>query len=154
MKRKIAVIFIFFIVYCSSLAQSKKYDSPKKTNTIVLTKEGDANAILIDFAKYLQDSGYSIERIDKDLLSISTDFRTYKFDGIAVMKINAFVKQNDDKVKIEIKGKIEITNPYGGQIPYEACNCGFAGDARKKAFKEMISLIENYKFDNLEFLVK
>ena len=83
-----------------------------------------------------------------------TDFKEYKFSGIAVLKIFAFVRQLENNVKIEIKGKIEVSNPFGGQIPYDACNCGLSGDARKNAFKTILTLLETYSYENIEFLEK
>ena len=147
------MLFLTSIYYFSN-GQSMNLEAPKKTNTIILVKEGEALPILIEFAQHLQDNGYSIEKLDKDLLSVSTDFKEFKFAGVAVMKIIAFVRQKENNVRIEIKGKIEISNPRGGQVPFDICNCGMMGDARKNSFKAMIAIIEKYKFDSVEFLEK
>lgn len=154
MKSKIIAIFLLTSMFYVSFGQSINLDAPKKTNTIILVKEGEALPILIEFAEHLQDNGYSIEKIDKDLLSLSTDFKDVKFAGVAVMKIIAFVRQKENKVRIEIKGKLEISNPSGGQVPFDICNCGMMGDARKNSFKAMINIIEKYTFDSVEFLEK
>ena len=154
MKTKITLTLLLTSIFYFSFGQSINMDAPKRTNTIILVKEGEALPILIEFAKHLQDNGYSIEKLDKDLLSLSTDFKEFKFAGVAVMKIIAFVRQNENKVKIEIKGKIEISNPNGGQVPFDVCNCGMMGAARKNSFKAIITLLESYKFESVEFLEK
>ena len=154
MKTKTIAILFLTSMFFVSFGQSINLDAPKKTNTIILVKEGEAFPILIEFAQHLQDNGYSIEKLDKDLLSVSTDFKEFKFAGVAVMKIVAFVRQKENKVRIEIKGKVEISNPSGGQVPVDICNCGMMGDARKNSFKAMIAVIEKYKFDSVEFLEK
>ncbi|HON69942.1 MAG TPA: hypothetical protein PL153_02665 [Tenuifilum sp.] len=152
MKPIITTLLVFIVLI--SFGQNKKIEAPKKANTIIILKKGNAEQILIEFAQHLQDNGYSIEKLDKDLLSLSTDFKEYKFSGIAVLKIFAFVRQLENNVKIEIKGKIEVSNPFGGQIPYDACNCGLSGDARKNAFKTILTLLETYSYENIEFLEK
>lgn len=154
MRTSITIFALMIIMNTLSYGQTEKFDAPKKTNTIVLIKEGNATLILTEFAQHLQDNGYTIEKLDRELLSLSTDFRDYKFAGKAVMKIIVFVRQMDTKVKIEIKGKIEISNPFGGQVPYDVCNCGMAGDARKNAFKAILKLIETYSFESIEFIEK
>lgn len=152
MKTIITTLLLFIVFF--SFGQNEKTEAPKKTNTIIILKEGNAEQILIEFAQHLQDNGYSIEKLDKDLLSLSTGFKDYKFSGKAVLKIFAFVRQLESNVKIEIKGKIEISNPYGGQVPYDVCNCGLSGDARKNAFKTILTLLETYSYESIEFLEK
>lgn len=154
MKTAILIMSLQISLTMVSYGQSNKFDAPKKTNTIILIKEGNSLQILTEFAQHLQDNGYTIEKLDKDLFSLSTDYKDYKFAGKAVIKIISFVRQVDNKVKIEIKGKIEISNPNGGQVPYDVCNCGMSGDARKNAFKTIITLIESYPFENIEFIEK
>lgn len=152
-------LLLFFVLICTlhTLSAQEKNteigDIPKKTNTITIFKEGTAQQILTSFALHLQDNGYSIEKLDKDLLSLFTDFKEYKFAGVSVMKIVAFARQVDNKVKLEIRGKIEISSP-GNKIPFEICKCGMVGDARLNAFKEMLSLVEKYSYDTIEFSVK
>ncbi len=149
-------LFSFFVFNLNLIAysQNTKYNVPKKTNTVVLLKEGTALLILTNLAQYLQDNGYTIDKMDKDLLSLSTDFKDYNFAGKAGLKIVAYTRQVDSIVKIEIKGKIELSSPFGGQVQYEACNCGLAGDARKNAFNTLLKLLENYSFESIEFLEK
>jgi hypothetical protein len=127
---------------------------PKKVNTVVIEKVDTAVNLLMDYARKLQDFGFSIEKVDKELLTLSTDFKSYKFGGIAVVKVVAFSRQNGTIARLEIKGKIEVSNPYGGQVPFEACNCGMMGDARKNGFSEMLKTLERFSFDKIEFLIK
>lgn len=154
MRAKTMAMLLLMSMSYLSYGQLSYKDAPRKTNTIVITKQGDDLTTLIEFAKHLQDNGFSIDKLDKDFLSLSTDFKDFKFAGVAVMKIVAFIRKKNNNVKIEIKGKIEISNPYGGQVPMDVCKCGMAGDARKNAFQEMLSIIDSYKFDSIEYFKK
>lgn len=154
-------IYLFISLICilqTTFSQEKKSDIsdiPKKTNTITFYKEGTALQILTELARHLQDNGYSIEKLDKDLLSLSTDFKTYKFQGVSEMNIIAFVRQVEGKVKVEIKGKVKVHDPLnGGSIPFDACKCGLVGDARLNAFKEMLETVEKFNYLTIEFSTK
>jgi hypothetical protein len=152
------LLFSLLCIFNAINAQEKKSDIsdiPKKTNTITVYKEGTALQILTDLARHLQDNGYSIEKLDKDLLSLSTDYKTFKFQGVAVMKIVAFVRQVESKVKIELKGKVEVTSALAsGNVPFDACKCGLVGDARLNSFKEMLEIVEKFNYLTIEFSIK
>ncbi len=154
MKRKLLILITFLIPTLILLGQNKNIVPPKKTNTIIISRKDVAEHFLLDYAKHLQNYGFSIEKFDKEFLTLATDFKRYKFGGVAVIKIVAYSKQTGDTSKIIIKGKIEISNPYGGQVPDEACNCGMAGDARKNGFKEILKTLDNFNYDRIEFLKK
>jgi hypothetical protein len=42
----------------------------------------------------------------------------------------------------------------GGPVPFEACNCGMIGDARKNAFSEILRTLADFEFENVEFIIK
>jgi len=155
MKKNIT-LFVWLLILSISVVngQDKSFDAPKKSNLITVSKKDTALQFLLQYARHLQDFGFSVDRIDKELLSFSTDFKTYKFGGIAVIKITVFARQNGDTAKLEIKGKIEVSNADGGKFPYDACNCGLPGDARKNAFKEMLKTLESFPVDKIEFIIK
>ena len=46
-------------------------------------------------------------KVDKELLTLSTDFKSYKFSGVAVINC-CFCKANGPKSILEIKGNIEF----------------------------------------------
>ncbi len=149
-KLTIGLLFQSVLIF----GQNQTLKPPKKVNTIVIEKTDSAVNLLLEYAKHLQDFGFSIEKIDKEFLTLSTDFKSYKFGGVAVIRIVAFSRQKGTKSRLEIKGKIEVSNPFGGQVPYEACNCGMAGDARKNGFKEILKTLDNFAYDTIEFVKK
>ena len=142
-------LLIIAIVFIGILVQAQK--PPKGTNTIILKTELSNSELLISFARHLQDEGYSIEKLDKDLLSLSTEYEDYKTPSVAVMKIDAFVRGN----KIVISGDINITDALSGAVvKMDICKCGFSGDARLNAFKEMLRTIISFKYNEIEYQKK
>lgn len=154
MRKQIVNIIALLILSHFLFGQNQLPNPPKKVNTIVIEKSDTAVHLLMNYARQLQDSGFSIDKIDKELLTLSTDFKSYNFGGIAVVKVVAFTRQNGATARLEIKGKIEVSNPYGGQVPFDACNCGIIGDARKNGFSEILKTLEKFSFDKIEFLTK
>lgn len=146
----IALLFSSFLLF----GQTHNFNPPKKTNTIILKKECDAVDFLIEYAKHLQDFGFSIDKIDKDLLTLSTEFKEYKASGVGVVKILAFARQKDEKCTLVIRGNIELSNPFGGQVPMEACNCGMKADNQRKGFNEILNTLNDFKYDSIEFETK
>ena len=154
MKRHI-ILTVGLLIYSSHLfGQNQALNPPKKVNAIVIEKADTAVNLLMSYARQLQDFGFSIEKVDKELLTLSTDFKSYNFGGVAVVKVVAFSRQSGTNARLEIKGKIEVSNPSGGQVPFEACNCGMMGDARKNGFSEILKTLENFSYDKIEFLIK
>ncbi len=150
---KLTIVLLFSSVLL--FGQTHNFKPPKKTNTIILEKESKAVDFLIDYAKHLQDYGYAIEKIDKDLLSLSTEFKGYKFGGVAVVKIIAFAREKGTQSTLTIKGKIEVTNPLaGGQVPFEAANKGMSGDAQRNGFNEILNTLHEFNYDSIEFEIK
>ena len=145
---------ILLATLCATMAFGQELsDIPKKTNTIILSDSAKSFNYLIEFANYLQDQGYDIEKLDKDLQNLNTAFKDYKFAGLAQMKIYAFTRQMDSTAVLTIKCKILISS-FAGQAPMDACNCGIIGDARLNAFKETLRLAKGFQYDKIEFLIK
>jgi hypothetical protein len=154
MKRYVTLTAGLLIYSTYLFGQDQALRPAKKVNTIVIEKADTAVNLLMSYARHLQHFGFFIEKVDKELLTLSTDFKSYKFGGIAVVKVVAFSRQSGTNARLEIKGKIEVSNPYGGQVPFEACNCGMMGDARKNGFSEILKTLDNFPYDKIEFLIK
>ena len=155
MKRQIIFIAAGLLIYSTYLfGQNQEFNPPKKANTIVIEKVDSAVNLLMSYARQLQDFGFSVEKVDKELLTLSTEFKSYKFGGIAVVKVVAFSKQSGTNARLEIKGNIEVYNSYGNQVPFDACNCGIMGDARKNGFNEILKTLDKFSYDKIEFLIK
>lgn len=149
MKTFLTLLLTLFCI--STFSQDIKI--PRKTNQILIYKKDSALNLLKDYAKTLQDRNFNIDKLDKDLLSIKTESKTFKFAGVATMKIFATVKQKGDSAILKITGSIEVTNPLaGGQIPFESCFCGMAGSAQLNSFKEILATIEPYKEDRIVYI--
>lgn len=149
-----AISIIFGILLSTiTIAQNRNFNPPKKASAVVVLKKDSAITFLTDYAKHLQNFGFSIERFDKELASLSTDFKTYKFGGVAVIKIVAFAQQNGETAKITIRGKIKVSTGIRGDVPYEACNCGMSGDARKNGFFEILKTLNNFNHEDFAFLI-
>jgi hypothetical protein len=154
MKRHIILTAGLLIYSIHLFGQNQALSPSKKVNAVVIVRTDTALNFLMSYARQLQDFGFSIEKVDKELLTLSTDFKSYKFGGVAVVKVVAFSRQSGTMARLEIKGKIEVSNPYGGQVPFEACNCGMMGDARKNGFNEILKTLDNFSYDKIEFLIK
>lgn len=130
---------------------SQEAKAPKNANVIILVKEGAAEDVLVNFALFLRDHGYSIENLDKELLSLSTEYREFKASGAGELKIKAYTEQEGPNVKIVIRGSIKMANPFGSPVSFEACNCGIVGDNRKRGFNTIMNLVLSFPFDTFSF---
>lgn len=136
-----------------TIAQQRNFNPPKKASAVVILKKDSSITFLTEYAKHLQNLGFSIEKFDKELVSLSTEFKNYKFGGVAVIKIIAFAQQNGETSKITIRGNIKVSTGIRGDVPFEACNCGMSGDARKNGFSEILKTLENFNYEDFMFLV-
>ena len=59
---KFTIVLLFSSVLL--FGQTHNFKPPKKTNTIILEKECAAVDFLVDYAKHLQDYGFTIEKIE------------------------------------------------------------------------------------------
>lgn len=149
MKNFILLILVLF----SFQAIGQETEVPKKTNQILVYKKDSALNVLMEYARILQDHNFNVEKLDRDLLSVKTESKTFKFSGVATMKIFANTKQQGDITILKITGNIEVTNPLaGGQVPFESCNCGIMGNAQLNSFKEILSTLDEIKADRTVYL--
>ena len=151
--KKIIIIFLVFFAFAANAQTNPLENAPKKSNMVVIEKEGNALDFLIDYGKHLQDFGFTVENINKDFLSLSTDFKEYKHSGVAVIKLNVHAKQKNNIAILVIRGKIEVSSLYG-TVPFEACKCGMVGDARKNGFREIGYTLENFNYSKIEIFKK
>lgn len=152
MKTNILLLICIMGTNIIGFSQNSSEKLPKNTNTIILKLTGDATKELTKFANHLQDKGFTIEKLDNTLLSLSTDNKGFKVGGrYANLRIKAYSRQNDSLVSIIISGKVEVSGLGGGQIPFDACNCGIAGDARKGGFNVIRDSVEGFTFDTIEY---
>lgn len=69
-------------------------EAPKKANTAVIS----CSECLIEFAKYLQDEGFDIDRLDKELGSVQTNFKEVG-EANTKLKLSARLRGNELIVK-------------------------------------------------------
>lgn len=148
---KTTLLILVFSLSMFSVCNSQQLKAPKNSNVITITKAGDAKEVFIEFGMFLRDYGYSLENVDKDFLSLSTGYKEFKASGAGELKIKSYTQQTDKHVEIVIRGTLKMANPFGSPVSFEACNCGMAGDNRKKAFNTIIKLVEKYECDKIEF---
>src|SRR5688500_16816545 len=97
-------IIIGMLLSTLTIAQQRNFNPPKKASAVVILKKDSSITFLTEYAKHLQNLGFSIEKFDKELVSLSTEFKNYKFGGVAVIKIIAFAQQNGETSKITVRG--------------------------------------------------
>lgn len=168
MKSLILVSVFFHILFWSSNAQNnddlyyeatsgkvKDHKVTKRANVIIIEKNDSAQKVLKELSLLLLDKGFSIEKYDKELFSITTDFKRFKFGGVAVMKVLVTARQNGNKTILKLRAKIEVTNALaGGQVPFESCYCGLTGDAKRNSFIELINIADSFSYDSIEFKIE
>ena len=149
MKNPILLVLILF----SFQAIAQEIEVPKKTNQILVFLKDSAINVLKEYARILQDHNFNIEKLDRDLLSVKTEPKTFKFSGVATMKIFANTRQQGDTTVLKITGSIEVTNPMlAGPVPFESCNCGIMGNAQLNSFKEILATLADIKADRVVYL--
>jgi len=81
---------LVFVVIIASLTTiyAQESDTPfKKCNTIKIIPKGDADSLMVHFAEFLEDEGYSIRRINEK----KTNLRTAPFNMISHKQTNAII---------------------------------------------------------------
>jgi len=107
-------LLIFIVIIASAIVfYGQESDSPfKKCNTIKVIPKGDADSLMIHFAEFLEEEGYSIRRINQR----KTNLRTAPFNMISHKQTNAIIhvlappKDKDNYLFITAFGK---QNEYG-----------------------------------------
>lgn len=146
-------IFTCLLIFFSLSISGQEVDIPRKTNQILVYKKDSAINLLKEYARILQDHNFNIEKLDKDLLNIKTEPKSFKFSGVATMKIFANTRQLGDTTVLKITGSIEIINPMvAGPVPFESCNCGIMGNAQLNSFKEILATLAEVKADRVVYL--
>jgi len=84
-------LFVLFIVIASisiGYGQDKGSDTPfNRCNTIKVIPKSDADSLMVQFAEFLQEEGYSIRRINEK----KTNLRTAPFNMISHKQTNAII---------------------------------------------------------------
>jgi hypothetical protein len=143
--------FLFILFGLITFAQ----DIPKKANVIVISKNTKSLDYLIKFAKYLQSEGYPVEEINKDLQSVKTGYKKFKWGGTASLSIYAYAEEYDSTSNIRITGRIEFSSFL--ELHYEeACNCGSIGvhNVTFAGFKTLDELVRKFEYDLIQYEVK
>lgn len=149
MKKSIFVL-VFMCLSMASFCQYNIDNAPKKANTVIITRSGDALTLLKELIVNLQDKGYFIDKFEKELLSVETKYKEFKYSGVydGELKIILFARQiEEDKVKFVIKGEVK----FGGKFTNEACNCGIGGDVRKKGFETMLEALSAFRYETISY---
>lgn len=82
-------LLVFVVIIASlSTVYAQESESPfKKCNTIKIVPQGDADSMMVQFAEFLQEEGYSIRRINEK----KTNLRTAPFNMISHKQTNAII---------------------------------------------------------------
>ncbi len=147
--KKFTLIFLFIVFKLITFAQ----EMPKKANVIVIEKKTESLDYLTRFAKLLQSEAYPVNEINKDLLSVQTDFKRMDWDGIASLSVYAYAEQFDSTSIIRITGRVEVTS-MGSTGLLDACNCGGLNNARIAAWKRINELVRKFEYDLIKYEVK
>lgn len=84
--KKLLVLMILFASVITVYSQES--DAPfKKCNTIKVVPKSDADSLMVQFAEFLQEEGYSIRRINEK----KTNLRTAPFNMISHKQTNAII---------------------------------------------------------------
>jgi hypothetical protein len=154
MKKTLFLISIIFALTISINAQDKSIKPPKDANVIQLQIQGNAFELLTDYALKLQEFGFIIKDLNKELISFHTDYKFYKYSSITELRIKVSVKQDGGNSIFDIRGEINNYNSYGNPVPYEVCYCGKSKDAKKMAFNKILKTVEGLDYRKIEFLTK
>lgn len=146
--KKLIFLILFVVPFLASAEDNPK--PLKKANVIIIERKDSAMKFLVDYSVNLRKHGFTVDRLDKDLMQITTNPKQYKFGGLANMKIIASSRQEGEIAIIEITGTTTVMSLYGN-ADYQICNCGLIGDVRLNAFNEIQSTLENMKIDKIQF---
>jgi hypothetical protein len=143
------ILIVLCIFYSNHLIS--QLDIPKKSNVIVFEKKTTADSLLMWYAEKLLDLGYVID-VNKDLRTITTEYKSFKWQGSARVQIIGRVKQKDDVSILELRGNAEVSHVFVG-VPmiYPSCQCGIPGDVRKASFKEILKSSAGMEYDKFWF---
>jgi hypothetical protein len=82
------LVFVIAIASILTVYGQEESDTPfKRCNTIKVIPKGDADSIMVQFAAFLEEEGYSIRRINEK----KTNLRTAPFNMISHKQTNAII---------------------------------------------------------------
>lgn len=132
-----------FILIASSFSAFSQVKLPRKTSTVILHSEDSAHIVIVNFAKHLQREGFIIDKLDKELLSLNTDFKSFKWQTGGNVKLYVYAEVEGAGSKLVIRGKAANTGA-GLDYVFDVCQCGVYGDLRQAALQQMISVTASF----------
>ncbi len=117
MKRILLLVLIVLVGMSVGNAQQKGEQPFRNCNTIQILKHGPSDSLLIQFARFLKDEGYNIDRINKK----NTNLRTTPFNLISQKINNAIIHvmaPSDKSKHMIIVTAFTIPHEYGAS-PYK-----------------------------------
>jgi hypothetical protein len=131
------------LIWCYTYLNAQQSEPFKKANTIVIETGSKSDSIYVAWGRHLAQNGYSIDKSDKDFLTLTTgakDFAIY-YDFILISSI-------DSKGAIKIKSKWrakEYTEYYDWDyLPGKAT-------ARNLIHEKMLVLIESFASYSIKY---
>jgi hypothetical protein len=141
---KIYLIIAFLLSSVLSFAQNPV---PKKVNTIIITDTLSGADALKKLSLLLQDKGFTIDKSDKELLSITTGPKPIKMCSV-ILNIYKRDKQ------IFITGSFDAGVVSGMTIKDKISNTGMKGSMANNAWNEMNNLALAYGGSKIEYQIK
>lgn len=133
------------IVVLLSLSAYAQVEPMKKANTITITTTDSANVALTNLAKLMQDQGFSIDKLDKELGSVTAkkNFKT------VALTANGYVRGNI----ITLSGTYVVTMgnmSATGKAQYT----GLASGGNKASFLEIDKVAKAYEGGKVSYSVR
>jgi hypothetical protein len=143
------ILFILLLIPFLSSAQSQS-EPFKFANTIIIQTQDSSHIALKKIAMILQESGYTISKLDKELQSLSTSMKpqTPNYYDLAV---SCYAKGSNNAV-IYLSGNYSLQVNYTGAIVSDMVVFkGPSFGADKLAFKEMQKVANSYPNATLKY---
>src|SRR5680860_798897 len=110
-KRTLIFLFLTIIVSCVStknIPTNISSEIPDDANVIKLYSDNSASKLYSDIYKSLAQKGFSFAQENKDMGTISTDFKD--IEQGTTLKINVFVEESDDGSIATLRGAWGVTS--------------------------------------------
>ena len=95
MKKLFAIIFL--VAFSTAFYGQESPEPFRKCNTIKIIPKGDADSLMVQFAKFLEEEGYTIRNINEK----NTNLRTAPFNMISQTQTNAIIHALAPREEIE-----------------------------------------------------
>lgn len=126
--------------------------TPQKGDNVIIISTTDSAAVAYrKIAMLLQDSGYTLAKTDKELLSLSTEMLDNRFYGNGTMSIAAYVR-GDENAKVYINGSLMVAAISRTSSPIEFR--GMKGSPVKNAFDKMDEVAKAYPGGSVSYTKK